>query len=122
MIFSAIRPQTPFASILPASVRRPMRESLPRENQSRAAAPPDARPNSEFRRTEKSDSRPASVATLAPRMRLRLCRHCAALVQQRTLSDSRSLLLLLLFETNYFFHQRFETRLATERIEQRINL
>src|SRR6266496_3146012 len=58
-IFSAIRPQTPFASILPASARRPMRSRGQWENQSQSALSPAGLPSLEFRGMERPASRPA---------------------------------------------------------------
>src|SRR5260370_26980157 len=58
-IFSAIRPRLPFASIPPASAQRPRRESMRLGIRLSGEALQDAPPNSEFQRTEKSDSRPA---------------------------------------------------------------
>src|SRR5207245_8910244 len=76
------------ASNLRALTQKPMQEQARWENRGSGAAPPDALPNSEFRRTEKSDSRPASAATRRHRTRSQPCKHCAALTRRRISSDS----------------------------------
>src|SRR6266567_2963569 len=88
-IFSAIRPQTPFASILLASAQRPTRELMRLGIQLSAVTPQDARPSSEFRRTEKSDWPPASVARPRRRTQSQPCKHCGALTRRRSFAGSR---------------------------------
>src|SRR6266478_7920834 len=72
------------ASNLRALTQKPMQEQARWENRGSGAAPPDALPNSEFRRTEKSDSRPASAAMRQSRKQSQLCKRCAASVRRRS--------------------------------------
>src|SRR6266566_1402254 len=108
------------ASNLRELTQKPMQEQARWENRGSGAAPPDALPNSESRRTEKSDSRPASAATRRLRRRSQLCKRCAALVRQRSLVNSWQRLQRIgrsLLRGKNLLHQRFETRIATERVE-----
>src|SRR5437660_12102107 len=77
------------ASNLRALTQKPMQEQARWENQGSGAAPPDALPNSEFRRTETFAWRSASVANQRSRKRLQLCKRCAASARRRSSSGSR---------------------------------
>src|SRR6266513_6519425 len=76
------------ASNLRALTQKPMQEQARWENRGSGAAPPDALPNSEFRRTEKSDSRPASAAMRRLHRRSQPCKHCVASARSKTSLDS----------------------------------
>src|SRR5882762_11916675 len=90
VLFLAIRPQTPFVSILPVSARRPTREQGQLGSQGLGAEQRAAPSNWEFQRTEKSDSRPASAAMRRLRRQAQPCKRCAVLIRRRNSSDSRS--------------------------------
>src|SRR6266498_5395811 len=64
---------------------------------------------------EKSGSQFERSTSRLPHMRLRPCKHCAALARRRSCRFSP-------FWTNDFLDQRFETRIAMQRIEQWIDL
>src|SRR5439155_7021345 len=75
-------------------------------------------PNSATRRMERLASRPGSTAKPPLHKLPRPCKHCAASAPRRS---SRSSLLCFWLPRNDFLHQRFETRIAVQRIEQWID-
>src|SRR6266576_6813698 len=64
---------------------------------------------------ERLASRPGSTAKLRLHKRPRPCKHCAASAPRRS---SRSSLLCFWLRRNDFLHQRLESRIAVQRIEQ----
>src|SRR5438105_582450 len=72
---------------------------------------------------EKSGWRPASTAMRQQRRRPPLCKRCAASAPRRSCRSSRFCCRFIskLRRGNNFFGERFETRIAAEWVEQRVN-
>src|SRR5947208_7585016 len=118
VLFSAVRPQTPFASFLPASVQTPTRSGGRWENQSQSALSPAELPSLESRGTGKPASLSASAARRQLRTRSQLCKRCAALIRRRSSLDSRRRCVL---RRENFCDKFLEARLAAQWVEKGVN-
>src|SRR6266576_585993 len=110
VLLSAIRPQTPFASSLPASIQTPRPEPAQLENRRR-------RPSSPYPALRMSEikSMPLESTATPPRRRQpQPCRRCAASAQRRNWRSS-------LFLSENFSHQRLKSRLFLQWVQHRID-
>src|SRR5205823_773634 len=90
------------------------------ENRGRAPRQTPSLPTAALQRSERESTPPESIATPRRHRQPPLCKHCAASARRRSCSF-RSGGRFELRGWNNFFGERFETRIAAEWVEQRVN-